>query len=49
MKVIITNIPVNRMATQLEGNVGKYAAVGRERNISTVMLERGGWDFFPWP
>jgi hypothetical protein len=28
MKVITTNIPVNRTARRLEGNIGKYAVVG---------------------
>jgi hypothetical protein len=28
VKVITPNIPVNRMARRLEGNIGKYAVVG---------------------
>jgi hypothetical protein len=49
MKVINTNIPLKTMARQLEENMRKYAAVGRERNRWTVMLEGSGWDLFPWP
>jgi hypothetical protein len=52
VKPITTNIPVNRMATRLEGNVGKCAVV-----VSVTArgyrwegwVGIGPWDFFPWP
>jgi hypothetical protein len=37
VKVITTNIPVNRMARRLEGNIGEVSCRG-ESNSSRVML-----------
>jgi hypothetical protein len=52
VKVIITtNIPVNRMAERLEGNIGKYAVVG---SVTAGGERSEGWvginpcEFFPW-
>jgi hypothetical protein len=46
--VIITDIPVKRMASGVEKYMGKYVRVGS----ATARARCGGvdpWDFFLWP
>jgi hypothetical protein len=52
VKPTTTNIPVNRMARRLDGNIGKCAVVG---SVTARGYRWEGWvgiaawDFFTWP